>query len=395
MNPSYDRLISICWNNCSSSNTLSVSSVQTFISEIENFLNISHLLEPQETALLQRLIAKNPLMQLHRDEASDFLLRLVDVSSMDQLFSRSNVSVSDVMRLVDVYPRDRASYGIRSDKGYNDVFKKENPYNSSDFYKRSDFSVRNGNREAPLRDVRDSVVDTHSPKSLVEDSTWYQRIKNSTISFLPGSFLGNHPNIPSEQKSSQSYVETKPYIKRDEPIVSNRNVDTTSCEIVSLREKIRMLEEKLMRYETQYRSTGWSTSSQAEEMKKAIAEHDSHIDRLEQNKYNRIRGRNTGLGERSRSRLTSFVTALRNKRFSSLWFSNPIMNLVALFLLSIVILNLLKFFYFLALVLYYNRPLSDYIDDFYEDDVKITISWIQEIPWLEYAIYQFKEWAGY
>lgn len=400
MNPAYDRLISICWDNCSSSNTLNVSAVRTFISEIENALNVSRLLEPQELALLQRLIAKNPLMQLHRDEAAGFLLRLAGVSSMDQLFSRFNISVSDVIRLVDAYPRNRAPYGnARRDKEYNDVFKNEYPYNNlSGFRRNDDFSVNA--REAPLRDRRDPTVEGLDGKALVEDSTWYQRIKNSTISFLPTPFRSSQASVPDEHKPSHTFGVPYPYIKREE-VVSNAhasasNAHTSASEMAGLREKIRLLEDKLMRYETDVRSSGWSSSSRrAEEMKRALAEHDAHIDRLEQTKYNRSQRSHKGLGGWSQSRLVLFVNALRSKRFSSLWYSNPIMNLVALFLLTIVILNLLKFFYFLILVFYHNRALSDYIDESFEDDVKITVSWVQELPWLEYTIYQFKEWAGY
>lgn len=351
-------------------------------------------------------------MQLHREEASDFLLRLVDVSSMDQLFSRSNISLSDVIRLVDAYPRDRGLYETyKSDKDYNDVFK--STYNNTKRYSRiNDFSYGNAteNVTPPLRDYKPAAAAVPDYKGLVEDSTWYQRIKNSTISFLPTTFRSHYNNntahyesklpidTPIKRETVGSFDTKAPYIKRDrdEPRVSVNSIDVSSSELNNLKDQVRALEDKLLRYESERRSTGMSTSSRrVEELKKALAEHDANINRLEKSKYNRLIGSSIEVGGWSRSRLWSFLRSLPNNKYSSLLFSNPIMNIIAMILLTILLLNLLKLFYFVILVFYYNRLHFDYIDDSYEDDVKVTVSWVQEIPWLEYTIYQFKEWAGY
>lgn len=389
MSSEYDRLISICWRNCTDNATLTGGEIRHFISEIQTFLGIDHLLDVQETELLRKLIVCNPKLQLHREEAVQFLLRLAACSSMEQLLARSKLSISDIDRIVNDYPRRGTQ--IETKPQYRDLFQNTHyskAYRSGSDYSRaytpSDANVALGTKAYESRKAYTDSAASHLADTTPEgDHTLYQRIKNTTLSFFPSSLRGN-------ADSSRKEYAPRADVKVEEEYLP-RSFYSSSSDVTALKEKILKLERQCQRYEADRLDR--TSGTRVQDLKKAISDQDAVIDRLEQ----KIRLKYPST-ERQPWRLPSFVLSyapkLENIPFSSSLLSNPFMNMAFLIVVAVLILNVLKLIFFIALLILQNRP-QLHIDDYYDDVVTINFSWLQEFPWLEYKVYQFKEWAGY
>ena len=359
---------------------MSAAEICHFVAEIERFLGIDYLLDAQETDLLRQLVTRNPLMRLYREEAAQFLLRLVgSLSFEDFILSRSKLSVRDLTRLVDFHPLKSDSYkSFSSEKAtYRNLFTK-------------DFLADRKALDAEPEPIIQNIPDYKGP---VEDSTWFQRVKNTTISLLPKSF--REKNLNDDQNVTTSYKKYFEPTKRKkeetfepaQPIYS-RNLD--SSENTFLQERVRQLELQCERYANELQQCKSSPSERRlQELMRGIEDQDAIIARLEREAHSKNRPAELGV-------VGSIIDSAFEKTYlQSLRSVKPIVNLTGLILLAVVALNVLKFVYFLFIFVYQNRLTSLLLDDVFEDDVTITFSWVQEISWLEYKIYQFKEWAGY
>lgn len=431
MSSAYERLISICWRNCCDSNTLTVAEIRSFVTEIELFLGVGHLLQPRESDLLRQLIARNPRMELRQEEAEVFLLRLVGCDSMDQLLlTRFKYSLLDVTRLVEAYPAARSTstgrnFGSSTGRDFGSSTRQYRELNETHFnnvlLKPIGTYELLQDRSSRLTSDTSNALAAEKPPAYngpVEDSTWYQRIKNSTLSFLPRSL---HDNSKSKALGYSSALHSddnnRPFLKKEEqdPVsYSERSVghrSSPSSGSAFFPERTWRSENKFRQYEASSNQDDISSIRLAE-LKKVLADQEALISRLEKEKGVPTRKRH--LASRFSSPVHSITNLLGSFRsigtfgsFGSLrpsgsygpsgtyGFKSTLLNLFALFLLAVLALNILKLFYFIVVLYFQNwQPTSD-IDDTFEDDVSITFSWIQELPWLEYKIYEFKEWAGY
>lgn len=357
--------------------------IRLLISEIERFLGIDHLLTAQETDLLRQLIAKNPRMRLYREEAAQFLLRLVGMTDMDDfLQSRSKLLTRDLARLVDAYPLDQSADRAINIDGYRDLFRDT-----------TRTLVRNRSAGTPSVLPMKSEQEEYAQKfqGPVEDSTWFQRVKNTTISFIPKSLREQPPSRNDNKNAIDSNYHQKPseslsYIKMENQRDFLDRYGRSDTSDVYLQEQIRKLELQCERYEAELKQTrNTPTIRRLEELKRAIEDQDVIIERLERRnrlKYTTAEG------------LLPFLARLLGKSDTRLFNpSNIVFTLFVTFVFAILSLNVLKLIYFLIIMSFQNRKPIPYEEPY--DDVVISFSWVQEIPWLEYAVYQFQEWAGY
>lgn len=373
----YDRLISICWSKCfsggGSSGFLTAAEIRYFIAEIERFLGLDHLLTTQESELLRQLIATNQHMRLYREEAAQFLLRLVGCLAMqDFLLARSKLTERDLDRLVDAYPLDR---GARlNNDAYRDLFRDPT----------RDRSV--GTSTVPPVKTEPNEY-TQKFKGPVEDSTWFQRVKNTTISFMPKSFrdltiYGKDDNLV-DPFYSKKFSEPLSDIKKEEPTSIRDRYGRSTRSNGRQQDEIRYLELDRERYEAEFGNS--NTSRRLEELMRAIEDQNVIIDRLER--------RNRLNYAPSDGRFTFLSRLLRKTDIGLFSYPNMFLTIFVVFALAVLMLNVLKLVYFLLIMVYQNRQYVPFEEPY--DDVVISFSWIQEIPWLEYAVYQFQEWAGY
>lgn len=377
MSTVYDDVVSICWSNCfrgTTSGSLAASEIGLFIVQIETFLGISNLLTTEETKLLRQLIAKNPQMRLYRDEAALFLLRLVGIRSMENLISsRSNLSAEAIMRMVRSHPSKRTI------PEYIDRSVRETRVDSGQSYG-TGYTGVNGHSIDTRPERYGSHLEASDLKSTkpIEDSTWFQKVKDTTISYFPSKF-----------RDSASYkVDKEPQaeirIKRElEPFRSS------SPDTAFLEEKIRRLERQCRQYETELEQSKDSVSKQRlQEVLEAAKKQDNLIDRLE--KRSRL----------SRSSEDYSFGGLMSLAFSRLdprivGFCNALLNLTLFFFIAVVFLNILRLVFFTVIYILQNRTSNLYVDEGYDDEVSVSMSWVLEMPWLEYKIYQIQEWIGY
>ncbi|GEQ68290.1 hypothetical protein JCM33374_g1957 [Metschnikowia sp. JCM 33374] len=455
------RAIDICWRRCLPENRykyLQASEILGLIRELEGFLGIGSLLNPEEEALLRTTLKQKPQLRLFKGECQSFILGLVHFPSVETfLETRFRITPERLMALVDIhevdFPENKSrcspyeSPGLgsawaddirtKSTRTFSkspDILKADRPNNwetgpSESASSSSWFSK--WRRESPPEEkyapsYRDSYQDPlryrddHKPRKS-ETGTWLSRWMSMGASWVsdsvkevargPSSRRENISGVRAGTDSTRTRMFTEPIKSEDSP--NERKMHELKESLADVRFHAKKLEEESRM------STGKSMSESLDELQAAVREQARLIARLEREREREHRqgGRESWRGQRSSPRapgviakiyvpwdyftyaVTCFVRDLVEEVFPPGSKRTPpefVVRVFSLLLGYFVMINFFKLVYFVAVLAMYSSDKSlPYIFSTEEPRESAPLSWLQEFPTLEYWSYQLREWTGY
>lgn len=375
-----DQYISICWERVfgrsSPRNSVPVSEIFSFIRELGEFVGTPELFTRNELELLRKMSQRRPGLQLKKSEAQKFLLQLVGAKSMDLfLKERARLTVTSLRRLVENYPKN---VDLRDHIAKNDIDlapKMEDDSRDDTWlgkWWRSDQLAKFAQREdtTKFRDLFTSLRDAFPRK---ETKNEQNEPKNDKI------YENFAPKLRAESEFSRYGV--KPEKSTYETRQPTRHIFSGSFE----HQKIKELEEMCTKYERELDNARITRdqSRSVENLRNLLREQDNVIQNL------KMRAR---YGETHQNPLESLPIIKQIGRLqqgTSGLKLELVVDIVTVVFTVIILLNLLKLVYYVLLTITTRK--SDSIYDF-SDEEPISFSWIQQIPWLEYKLYQVQDW---
>lgn len=333
----YGQFIETCWQKAGQDlkkGYITVSEVPKLIREMEAFLGVSLLLSKQELAIVDKMAREKPTLKLFQRDVEKFVLRLVKADSMEAfLKKRANTTKFTLTRLLDNFTSYSSKWG--------DLTRPfSQPEDTVRLRERFDSRLGAGDAKLPKLEPREPTAS------------------------LP------FRNVKDEFKREENRDYEERFVLTTANGGNRRNsVTYHSDDREELRRKITQLEKLCERYETQLAQKDDPQRAQLlEKFQKELDEQDKLIKSLQAR---------MGLGgPRDRKEIIANLPFI--KQYLQRGPSTQIADVVALVLAFFVILNILKFVYYTILWL-----LSSSTTPF---------SWLQQLPWLEYWVYNIADW---
>lgn len=389
----FDQYLTICWQRAfgksNKRDSIYVTEVFALIRELEDFIGAPGLFGKDELAILKGMAEKRPLLLLRRLETENFILQLVNFDSMENfLRSRARTSLNALRRLVDNYPKDhgkhepiskRPTISIESSIPQDDTTWFGNWWRSYNYTKDHPSQVSESTDFTTRRFSRD----TKAEKPYLSG---YDAMRQASNHFRADTKNTYDPGKHSNNINSRYSGTTIPGSFNDFTTTNNED-------------RIRELELLCKRYETELQSRrSVSSDVQQEKLILKLQEALHEQDRLVKELKTKL-----DFGDSKSSNVVRSLPFIKQYlMFSRLKQDRMSIRIVfvdclALLLSFALIVNLLKLLYYSFLTLGTRISLSNgkYIEDI-DDETIITFSWLQQLPWLEYKIYQLQDWMeGY
>lgn len=374
-----DKYLAICWARAFGGNgrdSIYVTEVFVLIRELEEFIGAPGLFRKEELAILKGMAERRPLLKLKRLECQKFFLQLVGFDSMEKLLQvRTRTSISALRRLVENYPEnvELVDSNLR-----NVLVKAETSVPNDDstwfgkWWKFDTFT-----RKQPARDDKTSK---------------FQPTETENDAFHTSGYPGTRGTLGIKKEEPQSSKYTDLFNKYSNKLPgTNRNISTNSKD--RRQQELEELRQKNERYlESRKVSTG-QLERLIRELKEALSERDQLIEDLR----TRLKFSN-GQQVETDGKLLLFRKLhhmLTGQRRDATSFISSAVDLLTLLLTFVVVMNLVKLVYysFLSVNTRILSPNSNYYYDS-DDETIIAFSWLQQLPWLEYKLYQIQDWMG-
>lgn len=371
------------------------------IRELEDFIGSpGKLFNKNEISILQKMADKRPQLRLKILEAEKFLLQLVGFGTMENfLTARARTDIGALRRLVNNYPRES--------------YRRSRPSTA--------IPVRNGSLESGPSDrrirysFRDILSDPlRDPLRVPSKDPLRENAPTSTFSTLPGnpgslsgnpdrlsgvpeddsSWFGNWWKVGAKSKARESErkyeipdekASVPPFVKKE---FENTPVDLRSSSSqffgaydTKQQDRIRELEQLCRKYESELaqRRSSEEVEKITKKLKDTLYEQDKVIHELR----NQV---DSGEDPKFLWRLPGIKQYLRYQSPGQRTYGVLVVESLALMLMFVLLANILKLIYYAILTLATKKS------SFYSDDDSISFSWIQQIPWIEYKLYQIQDW---
>ncbi|KAF3989060.1 hypothetical protein FT663_02994 [Candidozyma haemuli var. vulneris] len=326
----YDQFITTCWEKVSRkelpTSYITVGEVHKLVLEMEAFLGVSSLLTKPEMGIIEKMALDKPRLKLFQRDVEKFILRLVKLDSMEELLQkRANTSKLTLTRLLDNY----TTYSITGRISGRPKSSDDTVFSKSRFGK---------SQQRPIS----------------EPTTFKPPVKEETD-----------------------------YLKK-EPVVIKQE---TSSQVEELQRRVEQLERLCQWYEEKIGGgNDPERAASLEKFKKALDDQDKLIQELQ---------KKADLSKKVRWELPSPNLSFEKLPFIKQYLNHDphnigsvISDIVALFLAFNLLLNVLKFVYYL--VLWFSSGRISYDDPLQPH--YMSFSWLQQIPWLEYWYYNIADW---
>lgn len=376
-----DRYISICWERAfgraSPRNSVPVSEIFGFIRELREFVGTPELFTRNELELLRKMSQRRPGLQLKKTEAQKFLLQLVGAKSIELfLKERARLTVTSLRRLVENYPKNSDFRDHRAKTDIEFAPKIEEDARDDTWlgkWWRSDQLAKLTQREdtTKFRDLFTSLRDAFPRKETKSEQ------KEPKIEKLYENF---EPKLRKEADFFRSGV------KPEKPTYETRQPPTRQTFSSSFEhQKIKELEELCRRYERELENARITQdqSRSVDNLRNLLREQENVIRNL------KMRAR---YGEPYRNffgDLPIIKQIGRLRQGTNGLKLELVVDVVTVVFSVIILLNLLKLVYYVMLTITTRKSGSIYE---FSDEETISFSWIQQIPWLEYKVYQVQDW---
>lgn len=408
-----DQYLKICWQKAfgesSGQDFIYVNEIFALIRELEDFIGSpGKLFNKNEISILQKMADKRPQLRLKILEAEKFLLQLVGFDTMENfLTARARTDIGALRRLVNNYPRGgpykrsrpSTAIPIRNRSPESGLSARRTRYSYRDLLSdplQVPFRV-------PLKDPLREDAPTKSSSTLPGNL--------GSLSGNPGSLSG-HPGrlsgVPEDESSwfgnwwkvgSKSKVKEserkydipdeiepiRPFVKKEfaNTPVDLRNTSTQfpGANDTRQQDRIRELELLCRKYESELaqRRSSEAVEKLTKKLKDTLYEQDKVIHELR----NQV---DCGADPNFLWRLPGIKQYLRYQSPDQRTYGVLIVESLALMLMFVLLANILKLIYYTKLTLETKKS------SFYSDDDSISFSWIQQIPWIEYKLYQLQDW---
>ncbi|CCE82359.1 Piso0_002082 [Millerozyma farinosa CBS 7064] len=416
-----EELLNICWDRVTSGSSIKeyiyVTQVFNLIIELQKLTATVSLLTEEESKLLSTMMHNKASLKLYRHELVPFLLRLVHYNDIDSfLRDRGDIRYSDIRRIVSSETPRRGRY---SDfKSYSTENAPELPYNTStplvkEQSKRQMLSpplspIFNKPRLNPTsadRFLSDKIPPKHAfPGGLSEPPLSGGRDHSSVDNHLRvrdlerelESLRGYSEALETQLEKQKRYGTYDPNKERKVLDLMSKNADRER-KIASLQEVCDKYRDELHIYKTEIDKK----DRLLQEVLQGLKAQESYINTL-----------NVKLGIKdeeptSSSKLKTFMVSLpfikqyyfyHKYRTDLKDYRMLLVNLTALILATVMLIQFLKFLLILIIFLFpkfswQTHHTDNYITDTLELRLKPSFfSWWKEIEWLEYSIYIIKDW---
>lgn len=390
-----DRYIEICWRAAyGSRDSIYISEIHSFLRELQDFVGASSLFTKNEVGLLRNMAEKRPLLQMRKSEAEAFLLKLANFSSMEELLRvRSRTNSSLLRRLVDNYPnqpRPEPRTSVEAETARDDTswFGSWWKYGKREPERLVERKTENVPSERPERTslfrnplgARDAYLrtpDVFSSRNMkIEPEPYRPKDLFSKIKIEPEPYRSD---IFRRQRTENSFV------PRD--LFNNSSMPGAYDDSARQEERILELERLCLKYrqelEDMKANSGYEQLRTVRQLRDTLAEQERHIRDLRMQLQ---------LGDRPSLvwKIPFVQQYLRYQNGQSRTWASAIVECVTLVLTFVLLINLLKLVYYTALTVAGLKMIEPL--EIFEDDAEIAFSWLQQIPWLEYKVYQVEQW---
>lgn len=434
--PPIDKLVDICWSRTIETSTskdfIYISQAFGLISQLQDLVCSKELLTTNEKQLLHKMSSDKPLLKLFKHELVSFILRLVKFTDMEKfLMERGSISLYDINKAV---------------SGNSKPFRKPlSPYN-----------MKINNSKSPARPISTSTPMTYNlrPESKQTISPPQSPVMmrprsydRKEINGLRSSVLMKEHQINDRENQYSSVADENNQLSSTNRM-QLRKIQTLEIDINNLKKYVETLEYQLKRQSVNKPSTLTDRNIMKElvdkntENEKIIQHLESLCERhqkdltkyktndhkyepiiqklvLEMNKQDELVEKlklklNLNDSPSDNLELKTFLKKLPFIKQYYLYykyqqdqknFGTLFINMATLCLTSVILLNILKFVFYIMISLFdMNRTtsannLQEYIYDDYGlnnwfSSNEATFIWWKEIEWLEYAVYSISDWIG-
>lgn len=431
-----DKLIDICWSKTIEASTpkdfIYISQAFGLISLLQDLVCSKDLLTTNEKQLLNKMSSDKPLLKLFKHELVPFILRLVKFTDMENfLVERGGISSYEISKAVN-----------RNSKPFR---KPLSPYN-----------MKLNNGKSPARPISTSTPMTYNlrpdskqvispPQSpVLMRPRPYER---KEINGLRSSVLMKEQQINDRENQYSTVADENNQLSSTNRM-QQRKIQSLEIDINNLRKYAETLEYQLERQNvkkpnvfkdrnimkelvnknTENEKIIQHLESLCEKHQKALTRYKSNDQKYEPiiQKLIMEMNRQDELVEKLKVKLKlnespshnwEFKTFLKKLPFIKQYylyykyqqdqknFGILFINIATLCLTSVILLNILKFVFFLMIYLFdMNRSTSaNSLQEYVYDDYGLnnwfrsneaTFVWWKEIEWLEYSVYSISDWIG-
>lgn len=357
-----ETLIDRCWSKINGTDYIYVTQVLQLVAEIESVLGVKSFLSKNELKILERMIAKNPLMKLRKTEAQEFILRLVNLKNFEALLQdRFSVSFIDLQRRLAVPFTPKVWENERKRERILQEIKATN-------------SVPSRSAIDDKLDLKQFHLRPSSTYTLTPPHTPFKSQDHNNVT-----------NLENEIRSLNSHIkslENQLWVRS--PREPNLGLSELHSRIQEKDRRIATLERITKDYQQQLAKMEAENERNEpiiQQLMDGLTKQDILITQLKQ-----------GLQVTPDSKVEDFIANLPFlKQYYSFFKykqrakSVLVVNILALVLSSYIIVNVLRMAMLVVMWLVPAAGRQVYVYDDYGQH--LTIEWWKEIEWLDYAIY--------
>lgn len=385
-----DQYISICWQRAFGRSTgrdsVAVTQIPLLIRELKEFVGTPDLFTKSELNILQSMANKRPSLRLKKLEVQRFLLQLVGAKSMESfLKDRARLGVGALRKLVDNYPVD---VDLRDRETRPSIKQEESAMKREELPREDDTWLGRWWRS----DLLSKIPSFRASES--GSSTSNNLGRRDMFSSIRDAFPGApEPHIKKEPYESRTEHETRR--RHDNSTYRpTRTAPGSFQEPNTLQDRIRELELLCKKYERELEASKYSRSDLQQErlmanLKDLLREQESVIRSLK----SRIDSQNIDTsGVVGSMPFIKQWSRIMSRKTTDLSIREVVLEIISVVLTFFVAVNLLKLVYYSVLTIVTRSKPSNFYFDISDDETTISFSWLRQIPWLEYKLYQIQDW---
>ncbi|EGV61815.1 hypothetical protein PSN45_000501 [Yamadazyma tenuis] len=378
-----DNFVHKCWDTVSKGKDyIYVLQLRELISELELQLNGQNFLKHDETKLLNEMIQDKPTLKLYKSELKNFVLKLVKHTSLLRfLTERTGISRANLVSLI---TNPSKSYPLSPNQTVNHM--------SRPFMKRGLGSFKSMNMQENQVNQREDHI------SLISRENSDLQSSNKEHQFRIRS-------LEKQNQSLKDYIETLEKEARSTSIVTstkgNKSQDSVTRDLINQcnqRDKtIKVLESMCEQYQKEFEKL--KENSVIKNLTANLEQQNQLIDSLQ----SKLRLQSDNHSEELQQFLFK-IPLLKQYRMYYRYKEQHknvgivFVNVVTLIITCIIIMTILRIFYFITLNVFNNHNSgAEYIYDTYGinhwgDEYPVSMVWWKEFQWLEYLAYQMGDW---